>query len=737
MTALRLENTADNILRLIFDMPNSRANTLGQAILAEWEQVLSDLEGRQDVRGMMLVSGKPGMFIAGADLKELGSPGQTAEIGRKMVQRGLGIIARIEMLPFPTIALIDGACLGGGLELALGFDYRLAGSHPKAELGFPEVKIGLFPGWGGTQRMTRIIGPSQALEMICGGDGVPAAKAVQMGFVFDLVASDKLETEGRRILAWSAQSGDWKEARRKKQLPVGLSDDQLSFTIAVARAQVLAKTKGQLPAPLAAVDAIEKGCNKPLDEGLKIETDYFVPLVGSTVSRNLIAIFFMTQRLQKDTGVADTAVQSRIVERVGVLGAGIMGAGIAGAHLRRGIPTLLEDVDAAALNRGKMAIVQTMQSRIKIGRMTSEEMLAALGQLSTATIGNVPLLSDRDVIVEAVVENEEVKTKLYRDLQPHLGKDAILASNTSTISITRMAQASSKPENFAGLHFFNPVDRMQLVEVIRGDKTSDCTVVALVALAKRLGKSPIVVRDCPGFLVNRILFPYINESLVLLEEGADPRTVDKAAVAFGMPMGPITLNDLVGLDTALYAGKVVNTAFADRAKDTKILVHLVKAGRLGQKTGAGFYKYGKDGKGADDPAFAEILAKCRTGQRSFEMEELAERLFLPMLVEASRTLEEGIVRDPGDVDMGLLLGIGFPAFRGGILRWADTVGLDKVLAKLGKYEAASASGFATDGDHAEIWRRRAARVLPVSIRYYFVSREPFGAAARSPRSHLA
>jgi 3-hydroxyacyl-CoA dehydrogenase/enoyl-CoA hydratase/3-hydroxybutyryl-CoA epimerase/3-hydroxyacyl-CoA dehydrogenase/enoyl-CoA hydratase/3-hydroxybutyryl-CoA epimerase/enoyl-CoA isomerase len=249
-----------------------------------------------------------------------------------------------------------------------------------------------------------------------------------------------------------------------------------------------------------------------------------------------------------------------------------------------------------------------------------------------------------------------------------------------------MAQAVNKPENFAGLHFFNPVDRMQLVEVIRGDKTSDSTVVTLVALAKRLGKSPIVVRDCPGFLVNRILFPYMNESLALLEEGADPRAIDKAAVAFGMPMGPITLNDLVGLDTALYAGRVVNTAFADRSRDTKILAELVKAGRLGQKTGAGFYRYGKDGKGSDDPALAAILQKCGTGQRSFDKEELTDRLFLPMLVEASLVLSEGIVRDPGDVDMGLILGIGFPAFRGGILRWADTLGLDKVLAKLGKYE---------------------------------------------------
>src|SRR5205823_5577901 len=250
----------------------------------------------------------------------------------------------------------------------------------------------------------------------------------------------------------------------------------------------------------------------------------------------------------------------------------------------------------------------------------------------------------------------------------------------------RMAQAVQRPERFAGMHFFNPVERMQLVEVIRGEKTSDDTVTTLVALARRIGKTPIVVRDCPGFLVNRILFPYLNESLVLLEEGVSPRAIDKAATAFGMPMGPVTLNDVVGLDTSLYAGRVVNTAFADRAVSTRILDELVAAGRLGQKSGAGFYSYAKGTRGADDPALEAILSRCRTGRREVGKDEITDRLFLPMLTEASRVLTEGIVREPGDVDMGLILGIGFPTFRGGILRWADELGLKAVLEKLKKYE---------------------------------------------------
>jgi 3-hydroxyacyl-CoA dehydrogenase/enoyl-CoA hydratase/3-hydroxybutyryl-CoA epimerase/3-hydroxyacyl-CoA dehydrogenase/enoyl-CoA hydratase/3-hydroxybutyryl-CoA epimerase/enoyl-CoA isomerase len=683
MPALQLD-FPDNLALLTFDLPGSRANTLGQPVQTEFEQVLKQLRERPNLQGLILQSGKPGMFIAGADLKELGAAPAGSEQVRALIQRGLNVIAGFESLPFPTVALIDGSCMGGGLEVALGFDYRLTGSHPKCEIGFPEVKVGLFPGWGGTQRLPRVIGPALAAELICGGEPVSAKRAREIGLVWDAVPSERLMDEGKRLLTWARETGAWKDERKKKQQPVGLTEEQASFLFAVARGQVMMKTKGQLPAPLAALTAMEKGCNLPLPEGLKVETDQMVPLVGSPISKSLIAVFFLQQKLAKDPGVADPNVKPREVQKVGVLGAGIMGAGIAGANIRRGVPALLLDSVPAALEKGVANIMKVMQTRIEIGRMTPEEVFAARARLATTL--DLKQMADCDVVIEAVVENEEAKTKTYGELKGVLRDDVILASNTSTISITRMAKAWKKPENFAGMHFFNPVDRMQLVEVIRGEKTSDVTIATLVALARKTGKTPIVVRDCPGFLVNRILFPYINESLALLEEGADPRAIDKAAVVFGMPMGPITLNDLVGLDTSLYAGKVVNTAFADRAATTRILDALVKAGRLGHKSGAGFYSYARGAKGADDPAFAAILEKCRTGRRTFGPEEITERLFLPMVVEASRCLTEGIVRDPGDVDMGLILGIGFPPFRGGILRWADTLGLPRVLEMLRKYE---------------------------------------------------
>jgi 3-hydroxyacyl-CoA dehydrogenase/enoyl-CoA hydratase/3-hydroxybutyryl-CoA epimerase/3-hydroxyacyl-CoA dehydrogenase/enoyl-CoA hydratase/3-hydroxybutyryl-CoA epimerase/enoyl-CoA isomerase len=683
--ALFFQMNPDGIGVITFDLQGSRANTLGRTVVAEWDALLKELEARKDLNGLILRSGKPGMFIAGADLRELGSALNDPTTVRALIRHGLDVIGRIEALSCPTVALVDGACMGGGLEVALGFDFRLAGTHAKTEVGFPEVKVGLIPGWGGTQRLSRVIGPALAAELICSGDAVNARRALELGIVFDVVPSDRLMEEAQRLLKWAKETGAWKEARKKKQQPVGVSEEQLAFTIAVAKGQVIAKTKGQLPAPLAALDAIAKGCNRTLAEGLQAETDAMVPLVGSTISRNLIAIFFMTQRLQKDPGVSDPNIKPKEVQRVGVLGAGIMGSGIAGAHLRRGIPVLLLDSERKALEKGVGNITQVMMSRIAIGRMTQNDFLAAMSRLSTTqTLNN---MADRDVVIEAVIEDEKTKVAVYKELQKILPSEAILASNTSTISITRMAQSVARPENFAGMHFFNPVDRMQLVEVIRGERTSDTTVATLVALAKQIGKTPIVVKDCPGFLVNRILFPYMNEALALLEEGVSPRAIDKAATAFGMPMGPITLHDVVGLDTALYAGRVVNTAFANRAKQTRILDELVAAGRLGQKSGAGFYSYAKGSRGVDDPAFGVILKKVSSAaSATLDQEQLIDRLFLPMLTEASRVLTEGIVRDPADVDMGLILGLGFPPFRGGLLRWADVLGISQVLERLKKYE---------------------------------------------------
>jgi 3-hydroxyacyl-CoA dehydrogenase / enoyl-CoA hydratase / 3-hydroxybutyryl-CoA epimerase / enoyl-CoA isomerase len=682
--AFRLEELDGKVGLVTFDLPDKKVNTLGQAVLMELAGLVKQLAGRSDLRGLLFRSGKPSQFVAGADLKELGAMAfATKEQVGQAIGFGHQLYNGVSNLPFPTVALVDGNCMGGGTELILAMDERLVSASRETKIALPEVKVGLLPGWGGTQRLPRLIGIHPAIEMITSGEPAGAERAVALGLAFDAVPADRLVDEGRRLIDYLQQSGAWKERRRRLRQPLGLSVDELTFAAAVAEGAIKGKTKGQYPAPLLALKAIRDGCNLPLDEGLKVEQQAALELVGSPISANLIGVFFMQQRLARDPGVGDPNVTPRPVRRVGVLGAGQMGAGIATAHARSGIPTVMVDVDDARLAGGLARAQDVVMGRIKIGRASPQDMASMLALLSTSTATSV--FADRDVVIEAVTEDEKVKTAMYKQLAGALRDDAILASNTSTISITRMAGSAPHPERFVGMHFFYPVDRMELVEVIRGEKTSDETVATVVALAKRIRKTPIVVRDCAGFLVNRVLFPYMNEAIVLLQEGASMDAIDAVATKFGMPMGPIALQDFVGLDTSLYAGKVMAHAYADRAVPTPILDELVAAGRLGQKSGAGFRKYRGKGKPEADPAVAPLLEKHRTGDHVPGEEEMGDRLFLPMLLEATRVLEEGIVREPADVDMGLILGIGFPPFRGGILRWCDSEGAAKALGRAEKY----------------------------------------------------
>ena len=682
--AFTLDVPDDKVGILTFDLPGKSVNTLGQAVLLELAGVIGQLEARTDLRGLLLRSGKPGQFIAGADLKELGA---LAYAPKEQVAQAIGLghklFAQLGRLPFPTVALVDGACMGGGTELILAMDDRIVSAASHTKIALPETKLGLLPAWGGTQRLPRLIGLN-AIDVICSGEPVDAAKAVALGLAFDAVPADELIETGRRRIASLHEHDEWKARRERARGPVDLAPDAVQFAFAVAEGAIRAKTKGQYPAPLVALKAIRDGLNLPLDEALKVERQAGMELVGTPTSANLIGVFFMKNRLDRDPGVADVSVAPREVRRVGVLGTGTMGAGIAAANARSGIPTAMVDVDDARLAAGMAKAQDVVMSRIKIGRAAPLDLAKMLALLSTSTTTGG--FADRDVVIEAVTEDESVKTAMFQQLAGVLGADAILASNTSTISITRMAASAPDPARFAGMHFFHPVDRMELVEIIRGERTSDETVATLVALVKRLRKTPIVVRDCAGFLVNRVLFPYMNEALVLLQEGAAMDAIDRAATRFGMPMGPIALEDLVGLDTAAYAGKVLGKAYPDRAVPTPILLDLAKAGRLGVKSGAGFRKYtGKGGKAEADPAFAPFLDKHRAGDRPVADAELTDRLFLPMLLEATRVLEEGIVREPADVDMGLILGIGFPPYRGGILRWADAEGTARIVERLETY----------------------------------------------------
>lgn len=684
-SAFQFEELPGPIGVVTFNTPGQKVNTFSRPVLDELNRVVEQLETRTDLRGLLLRSGKPGQFIAGADLNELAALiDATPEQGTEALLAGHRVFDRISDLPFPTVALIDGPCLGGGTELVLSLDERLAADTPKTKIGLPEVTIGLIPAWGGTQRMPRCVGLQAGLELVLTGEPVAPRKAAALGLVFDAVPVERLLDEGCRLIEILRRDDAWKTLRDQRRQPLGLSEDQARFAFACAEGQLMAKAKGQPSSAFVALKAIREGTSLPLAEGLRREREIALEVIGSAISANLIGVFFMNNALAQDRGVASGDVRARQVQRAGVLGSGLMGAGIASTHARNGIPCTMVDVNEECLAAGLTRARQVVESRIQIGRATPDDLVQMLSRLNTST--STRMFAECDVVVEAITENETLKTQAYGELSGILREDAILASNTSTISITRMAQAYARPERFVGMHFFFPVDRMQLVEVIRGDRTSDETVVTIVELARRLRKVPIVCKDCPGFLVNRILFPYMHEALLLLLEGATMDQIDKVATRFGFPMGPIALHDLVGLDTAYYAGQVMVAAFSDRAIQPALLGDMVKEGRKGKKSGAGFRKFtGRKATPAPDPTLLPILERHRIDTRPVTDDEIQERLILAMLLEATRILEEEIVRAPMHVDMGLILGIGFPAWRGGLLRWCDQEGVGPILARLEKY----------------------------------------------------
>ncbi len=692
-SSITLSRPAADLAVLTFDLPGKGANVLSPAVLDELSQHLDALEKDAGLAGLIVRSGKPGTFIAGADLREfVASFDAPKEQVVAMCRKGQTLFGRLSKCPFVTVAAIDGICVGGGAELAIWCDRRVMSNNPKTEFGFPEVKLGLFPGWGGTVRAPRIIGLANAVELITGGESVDARAAAALGLADDVCPPEKLLDAAIAMVRAEQVSKQYVRDRAKWSEPIAANETELGFLGATAQAMIQQQTKGQYPAPEAALNLMLESALQDSQAALVREAEGMADLFGSEVNRSLVSLFFLTDRNKKDTGLEGEKAKStapRDIRSVAVIGAGIMGAGIAAATLKREIPTAIADANGDALRRGaRQAVEEAAYSKSAKG--SDPARLLALAPLM-ALAEDDHAFKNRDLVIEAVVENADVKRALYARVEPLLADSAILASNTSTIPITFLAEKLAHPERFCGIHFFNPVRRMKLVEVIRGKRTSDETIVTAVAYAKKVGKSPIVVNDGPGFLVNRLLFPYMNEALNLVSEGATLEEVDRASKKFGMPMGPITLYDVVGLDTALYAGGVMKKAFPDRITDTPILDAMVKAGRLGQKNGLGFFSYkNKKQRAEPDSAVATLLAPYikgeRKGDKKFSTDELIHRLFLPMLLEATRVLEDGIVRDARDVDLGLIFGLGFPPFKGGLLFWADRVGAAKLIEMLKPYE---------------------------------------------------
>jgi 3-hydroxyacyl-CoA dehydrogenase/enoyl-CoA hydratase/3-hydroxybutyryl-CoA epimerase/3-hydroxyacyl-CoA dehydrogenase/enoyl-CoA hydratase/3-hydroxybutyryl-CoA epimerase/enoyl-CoA isomerase len=462
--------------------------------------------------------------------------------------------------------------------------------------------------------------------------------------------------------------------------PIAINPTELGFLFATASGQIQQETKGQYPAPPAALAVLGEGSQLDIDAALEKEAQGMAQLFGTPENRALINVFFLTDRNKRDSGLERPA-EARPIQSVGIVGAGIMGAGIAAATVKSETVTTLLDASPEALAKGSRGVIEEVAYDRKTKKADAERALRFAPLLHSAA-SNADV-ADCDLVVEAIIEKEDPKKQLYAKLEPLLKPRGILVSNTSTLPITKLAASLKAPDRFAGLHFFNPVRRMKLVEVIRGRTTSDDTIASLVAFAKRIGKMPIVVGDGPGFLVNRLLFPYMNEAIELIQDGISFRDIDKAALTFGMPMGPLVLYDMVGLDTAMYAGRTMWEAFPDRVVASPLVPSLVKAGRLGQKSGKGFYSYdNKKGTPEDDPAAEKLVAVYRRDETQLSREQITQRLFLPMVLEATRALEEGIARDVRDIDLGMIFGLGFPPFRGGLLFWADTLGAAKIVELL-------------------------------------------------------
>lgn len=671
---------------LTFDQPGKRVNLLSSSMLDALEALLEQVETRKALRGLILRSAKPGQFIAGADLREVAA---LQEAPREQVvslcTRGQKLWSRLNRLPAPTIAAIDGACLGGGMELALWCDQRIVSRSPKTVLGLPEVKLGLLPGWGGTVRAPRIVGLPLAFELILTGEPIDATTAVQMGFAVDAPPEDQLLPAATGWIHQQQQDKQFLAERRRREQAVDIDPAEVDLLRMAWRERLEAESRGQHSTANRVLDLMLSTATLPVDQALSRETEAFAELFAAPTSGALLNVHFLTDRNKRDPGIDQASFSPSPIRSLGVIGAGIMGAGIAASAIRRGMPTIVTDAHREAVQRSIPHILE--EATYEKSRKGSDP-AQVLQLASLLTSGAESALESCDFVIEAIVENPEVKQQLFARLEPRLPAEAILASNTSTIPITQLAEGLQRPDRFCGMHFFNPVRRMKLVEVIRGAQTSDETISRAVAMAKQIGKMPVVVNDGPGFMVNRLLFPYMNEAVELLHDGLSIEQIDRAAVSFGMPLGPIALYDMVGLDTAMYAGRTMYSAFPTRVAASPLVPAFVKRGRLGQKAGKGFFNYENTLRTPQpDPAVAKILDDYTRRSLTLSDEEVQHRLFLPMLLEATRLLEEHVARDARDIDLGLIYGLGFPTAKGGLLYWADTVGAKRLLAMLAPLES--------------------------------------------------
>ena len=685
----------DGVAVVTLDVPNAAVNTFTRLVREEFARVLDQLERDPAIQAAVIRSGKPDVWVAGADIEEFLQI-ETSSQAEAMSRDGHALLDRLENLRTPVVAAINGACLGGGLEAALACAYRVASDAPKTVFALPEVQLGLIPGGGGTQRLPRLVGLEAALDMILTGKNVRGRKALQIGLVHELVHPailDEIAIARARALADGAlRRGAPSGPHGARHLLFDENRVGRALVIRQAREKVLARTRGHFPAPLAALDAVANGFAQGSERGYREEARLFGELAVSEVSRQLVFLFFATTALKKDPGVADPAPPPLPIRKLAILGAGFMGSGIASIAAPQGTIVRLKDADHARVGKGLATVRETLRERLTKKQITRQQlddyMSLVGGTIEYAGFQNV------DLVIEAVFEDLAVKQTVLRETEAATRPTSIFASNTSTIPIARIAEASKRPERVIGMHFFSPVTKMPLLEVITTPTTAPEVTATVVSYGKSLGKTVIVVNDAPGFFVNRILAPYINEAGILLDEGVAIDAVDRALVDFGFPVGPITLIDEVGLDIAGKSGAIMVDAFGARLAPSQSLQRVVSAGRTGRKGKSGFYKYDEAGKKSGvDLSVYDLLP---TGQRRAELpgDEIQRRCVLAMVNEAARCLQDGVLRAPRDGDVGAVFGIGFPPFRGGPLRYVDSLGTERIVRALEGLNADRAPRFA-------------------------------------------
>ena len=666
--AFRTEREGDLAI-VWFDLPGEKVNKFSSTVMMEFASVVDSLERAADIKRIILASGKPNIFIAGADVSEF-SKATSPEQAKEYTRFGQQTFHRFSKLPQVKVAAINGAALGGGCEIAISCDYRVMSDNPKAQIGLPEVKLGIFPAWGGVTKLPRLIGLPGALDIILNGKTLDGKRAKRVGLVDEVVPAAILLDVAKTFSTRGKRQGDERTRFYIEGNPIARS-----VIFSKARSAVLKQTHGDYPAPLKAIEVMEYGMSAGVERGLVREVEEVIPLIMGDVAQNLVRLFFLMEDAKKDR-IAAKALE---VHEAGVLGAGVMGGGIAQIIAdKTEADVRMRDINWQAIAGGLKAAARIWKKKVDRRRMNRGEMQRKLARITTTTDWSG--FHRADLVIEAVVENLDIKRKVLSEFESLAKPGAIFATNTSTIPITDIAAKAAHPENVVGMHFFNPVDRMPLIEVIRGAKTSDVAAVTVANFARKLGKTVVYCNDGPGFVVNRILAPYMNEAGFLLEEGSTIESVDKAIVDFGMPMGPMALLDEVGIDVAAKVAGILSSAFGERMEKSTVVEKLYADHRYGKKNGKGLYVY-TDGK-RQEPDRSVYALLGVTSPHPADPKAVVERMVLAMINEAALILDQKIVATPGELDLAMIMGTGFPPFRGGLLRYADSLGAQNIVARL-------------------------------------------------------